>query len=480
VSTPEEARRLNRPIVYVQANIHAGEVEGKEALLATLRDLTRSPAPNVLDSVVLIAVPDYNADGNERFASQQVNRTEQNGPEMVGVRTNAQGLDLNRDYIKAEAPETRASLAMFNRWDPDVFVDLHTTDGSFHGYALTYAPPLNPAGILAWYARDSIMPVLRQRMQSRHGFATFDYGDFSDDDSLSKGWYTFDSRPRFGTNYYGLRDRVAILSEAFSHDPFERRVASTYAFVHEILSLAAEKTPTLLRTRFPARDSASMRVVARRDGTTEREGTTGLVIAKLQIKPGRKYPLRTEMVAEPDSQRVVAEIIERTGDSTRTQPGVPKGRRRSGKFIAVRMPVYDRFKATLVTDMPVMYFVPATDTAVLRLLRLHGINAAPGSVNVERLHLRVQRFTIDSVVTSGRAFQGHRETRVTGQWRDYNAPLPAGYYVVDVAMLPRGPLSVYLLEPQSEDGLVDWNYLDRELSPSGFYPILRALPPLDN
>jgi murein tripeptide amidase MpaA len=200
VSTAAEARNLARPILYVQGNIHAGEVEGKEALLAILRDLTSSARPNALDSVILIAVPIYNADGNERFARQEQNRQSQNGPEMVGVRTNAQNLDLNRDYIKAEAPETRASLAMFNAWDPDVFVDLHTTDGSYHGYALTYAPPLNPAAPLGAWTRDSIMPVLRQRMQSRHDFATFDYGDFIDDDTLSKGWVTFDSRPRFGTN----------------------------------------------------------------------------------------------------------------------------------------------------------------------------------------------------------------------------------------------------------------------------------------
>ncbi|MBA3657902.1 MAG: hypothetical protein H0W69_11185, partial [Gemmatimonadaceae bacterium] len=153
VSTPDEARALKRPIVYVQANIHAGEVEGKEALLALVRDLSAAPRPNVLDSIVLIAVPIYNADGNERFASQSVNRTEQNGPELVGVRANGQGLDLNRDYIKAEAPETRASLVMFNTWDPDVFVDLHTTDGSYHGYALTYAPPLHPSAPLGPYAR---------------------------------------------------------------------------------------------------------------------------------------------------------------------------------------------------------------------------------------------------------------------------------------------------------------------------------------
>ena len=119
VSTPDEARRLNRPVVYIQGNIHAGEVEGKEALLAMLRDLTSSARANVLDSVVLIAVPIYNADGNERFAHQDQNRGAQNGPEMVGVRTNAQNLDLNRDYIKAEAPETRrlkSSCFYCNTW----------------------------------------------------------------------------------------------------------------------------------------------------------------------------------------------------------------------------------------------------------------------------------------------------------------------------------------------------------------------------
>jgi hypothetical protein len=479
VSTPDEARKHTRPIVYVQANIHAGEVEGKEALLALLRDLTSSKRPNVLDSVVLIAVPDYNADGNERFASQEVNRGAQNGPEMVGVRTNAQGLDLNRDYIKAEAPETRASLAMFNKWEPEIFVDLHTTDGSFHGYALTYAPPLNPAAPLGNFARDSLMPVLRQRMQSRHGFPAFDYGDFFSEDTLSKGWYTFDSRPRFGTNYYGLRGKIAILSEAFSHDPFERRVASTYAFVQEILSLAAETTPKLLRSRFPARDSASLKLVKKADGSIGGEGSLRLVIAKMEIEPGRQYPLRTEMIAAPDSQNVVAEIMERTGDSTRTQPGVPKGRRRTGKFVTVKMPVYDRFKTTLSTDMPVYYFIPAADTAVIRLLRLHGINVAPGPMDIDRMRVRLQQFAIDSVSASMRAFQGHRETTVSGKWRAYSGAVPPGYYVVDVAMLPTGPLSVYLLEPQSEDGLVDWNYLDRELRPSGTYPILRALPPLD-
>ena len=249
VASPAEAKQLGRPIVYVQANIHAGEIEGKEALLALLRDLTFATRQNALDSIVLIAVPIYNADGNEKFAPQSTNRTEQNGPELVGVRANAQNLDLNRDYVKAEAPETRASLAMFSAWDPDVFVDLHTTDGSFHGYALTYSPSLSPAAVFGGvYARDSLLPVLRTRMRERHGFEIFDYGNFVSDErapiadtSVREAWATYDSRPRFGTNYYGIRGRIGILSEAYSHDSLSRRVASTYAFVNETLSLVAEK-----------------------------------------------------------------------------------------------------------------------------------------------------------------------------------------------------------------------------------------------
>ena len=107
---------------------------------------------------------------------------------------------------------------MFKEWNPDVFVDLHTTNGSYHGYALTYAPPLNPAANIApafiagGYTRDSILPELRQRVRTRRGYETFDYGNFVSQDSAERGWFTYDHRPRFGTNYYGLRGRVAILS----------------------------------------------------------------------------------------------------------------------------------------------------------------------------------------------------------------------------------------------------------------------------
>lgn len=462
VSTPEEARRLGRPIVYVQGNIHAGEIEGKEALQALLRDLTGSRRKNALDSVVLIAVPIYNADGNDKFGSQEVNRGSQNGPEMVGVRANAQGLDLNRDYIKAEASETRGSLAMFNAWKPDVFVDLHTTNGSYHGYALTYAPSLNPASPLGAFTRDSLLPVLRQRMRAKRGVETFDYGDFISDDTLSKGWVTFDSRPRFGTNYFGLRGGISILSEAYSHDPMKRRVAATYAFVGEVLSLTAERA-TRIKSLVQATESrATPSFVQAR--SADLSPTSGSVAGQEVV------PIRSRMVAAPGTTAVIAELMERTGDSSRTQPGVPKGRRRTGRFTEVRMPVFDRFDPTMLQSTPEAYVIAPADTQIVRILRLHGVEIEP----LPRVWTgAVQTFVIDSAMASTRAFQGHREMRLEGKWTTAQKTLAPGSLIVH-GRQPLGILAVYLLDPQSDDGLVTWNYFDSAARPGMEFPVRRV------
>ncbi|HEX5438396.1 MAG TPA: M14 family metallopeptidase [Gemmatimonadaceae bacterium] len=466
VTTPAQAKRLGRPVVYVQANIHAGEVEGKEALLALIRDLAFDPHPNVLDSVVMLAVPIYNADGNERFAPQEQNRREQNGPEMVGTRANAQGLDLNRDYVKAEAPETRASLAAFNAWDPDVFMDLHTTDGSFHGYALTYAPSLNPAAFFGGvYARDSLLPVVRQRMREHDGFETYDYGNFGGNfnagyqresltDTVKHGWYSYEPTPRYGTNYYGVRGRIAILSEAFSHDPFERRVKSTYAFVHEVLSYTAEHGDQIVA------------LSRRADSTVTAWGA--------HPASAPKVPIRSEITKTPVQDDILVEKLVSTGDSSRTQPGVPVGLRRTGHIITEHMPVYVRFTPTLEQSLPYAYAIPASEADALRLLRLHG-------VVVERLTqdwtTQVQHFTIDSVQKAARPFQGHHQVQLVGHWQTESRALPTGSYLVETAQ-PLGILACYLLEPESDDGLATWNVFDSELHAGADFPVWRVEEPV--
>ena len=455
VTTPEQARALNRPIVYVQANIHAGEVEGKEALLALVRDLATT-RNNVLDSIVLIAIPIYNADGNERFRPQSVNRTEQNGPEMVGQRPNAQMLDLNRDYVKAEAPETRASLAAFEKWNPDVFVDLHTTDGSFHGYALTYAPSLADAREATQYSRDSLLPELRRRMKQREGLEVFDYGNFDTQyeerditDTVKSGWYTYDNRPRFGTNYFGLRQRIAVLSEAYSHDPFEKRVRSTYAFVRELLSLVAEKSEVI-------------RLLGLRADSYALTGADSNTPVAIQSRLA---------VGNPRVEDVPFELMAHTGDSSLTQPGVPRGFRRTGVFKTQTMPVYDRFEAVLIRTIPRAWLLPASDTAAIELLRLHGVRVE--RVRAGMASARISRFMIDSIHREPKEFQGHHEMRVSGSWRDTTAQLPNDMVIVRSDQT-QAIVALYLLEPESDDGLVTWNVFDGELAPGKNFPVWRV------
>ena len=245
-----------KPVIFIMANIHAGEVEGKEAAQMLLRDLVTSDR-KLRERMTILIAPIYNADGNEKISTS--NRKTQVGPmNGVGVRENGQGLDLNRDYMKLESPEARGLVRnVFERWDPLVTVDLHTTNGSYHGYQLTYSPPLTPnadARLIA-FERETLLPEIRAGMKRRHGKETYYYGNFENQLEPKKGWFTFDNRPRFGNNYAGLRNRFAILSEAYSYIDFHARVEVTHQFLHEILRAIDRNASTM--TRIAARADAS-------------------------------------------------------------------------------------------------------------------------------------------------------------------------------------------------------------------------------
>jgi hypothetical protein len=400
---------------------------------------------------------------------------------MVGTRPNATGLNLNRDYMKADAPETRASLAMFNAWDPHVFVDLHTTNGSYHGYNLTYAPSLNPAAELreatfggAW-ARDSFLPDLRRRVRERHSVETFDYGDFvgagggrggrgagggSPPTGITPttpptGWRTYEHTPRFGTNYYALRGRVSVLSEAYSHDPFEKRVRSTYAFTKELLSLVAERRQAIL-------------ALARRSDDAMRRAAQSLP----------PVPVRATFTETPTTADVSYEEIERMGDSTRYEAGMPIGARRTGRFKTAPMQMITRFTPTTTRPAPWGYAIAATDTAAVNLARLHGLELS--RLSAAWSGDAGPQFTVDSTVVATQAFEGHRLVRLVGRWESGKpVTLAAGTYVVRVAQ-PLGVLAMYLLEPESDDGLVAWDVGGRSSGSAGTAPVIRlaTAPPV--
>jgi hypothetical protein len=435
VTSAAEAAASGKLVVYLQGNIHAGEVEGKEAVLILLRELA-STRRDLLQQLVVLAAPDYNPDGNDAFGPVAVNRSEQVGPVVVGQRADGFNLDLNRDYFKAEAPETRASLArVYDTWDPALMVDLHTTDGTRHGYLLTYAPPLEPSGPAGplRYVRDQMLPALQSALESRYHEPIFVYGDVEDpvdpaswDSYAPLGWY--------GTNYVGLRGRMAILSEAYSHADFQTRVQVTHDFLVEILGYAASHADEIRRI--------------------EREADRLTALEGAGLAPRPNLAVQYTMIAR-GTEPVVLEVMQPTGDTT------PRGRRRlapTGQYRTVRIPVRDRFVDSVSRPLPAGYFVPAGAGGVPELLRLHGIQLR-----------RLGADWTDSVETVGigqltwqpRQFQGHHLLAVTGTYARTVHTVPAGSWFVSTAQ-PLGRLVFALLEPEGW-GLARWGMLDRLL-----------------
>jgi hypothetical protein len=269
-------------------------------------------------------------------------------------------------------------------------------------------------------------------------------------DTLPQAWRTYEHVPRFGTNYYALRGRIAILSEAYSHDPFERRVKSTYAFVREILSVAAEKRASIL-------------AMAERSDRSLATGRLGDV------------PIRARMTTKPWRGPLVHEVIVNTGDTVQHEAGLGRGLRRTGRMKTTMLNIYDRFESTRTVKAPVAYIIPAIGTdSVIALLRWHG-------VAVERLtgswSGAGETFTVDSIVRAGNAFEGHNVVRLEGRWTTGTVEAGAGAYVVRTAQ-PLGVLATILLEPESDDGVTVWNFLDPLLATGREHPIMRARAPV--
>lgn len=440
VTSPAEAAAAAKLVVYLQANIHAGEVEGKEAVLALLREFAGARR-SLLQKLVILVVPDYNPDGNDAFGPEATNRPEQNGPPRVGQRADGLNLDLNRDYFKAEAPETRASLArIYATWDPALMVDLHTTDGTRHGYQLTYAPPLDPNGPPGptAFVRDQMLPALRKTLEDLYQERIFDYGNV-DTPLQPTSWDTYAPLGWYGTNYVGLRGRIAILSEAYSHADFRTRVRVTHDFVAEILSYAALHADEIRRVEREA------------DRQTTLEG------AGLAPRPNLAIAYR---LASRGVEPVVLEVLKPNPDSGAGRPGRsgPPALRATGVLHTYQVPVNDRFRDSLPLALPAGYYVPAAEAAVVALLRLHGIQ-------VEQL----QTAATDSVEILKSAelkwapqeFQGHHLLSVTGTWTRGARTVPAGTYFVSAAQ-PLGRLVFALLEPEGY-GLARWGVFDRLL-----------------
>jgi hypothetical protein len=419
-------------------------VEGKEAVLALLRDVVAGRHAAWFDSLVLLVAPIYNPDGAERVTL--TSRPLQNGPfGGTGQRANAQGLDLNRDHMKLETPEARSQALLLRDYDPHAALDLHTTDGSIHGYLMTYAEPLNPAtdAAIARLVREEWLPAVSRSVRERDGWDSFFYGNTPGEPvdrgggGANAGWYTFDHRPRFSENYWGLRNRFGILFESYSYASFEDRVRSTHRFLVETLQFAwANATPL--------RD-----IAARADARG----------------PGDSLPVRARLRQGPEIEVVLGAVAEDRHPYTGQRV-----LRRLPERIPRRLADFTTFEASEYSRVPRAYLVPARLAAALELLAAHGLRT---ETLESQQTLEIERFRIDSSWTAPREFQGHRERTVIGAWERAEETVPAGTVVVPMSQ-PLARLAFMLLEPRSDDGMLDWNVLDAALAGAAYYPITRT------
>jgi hypothetical protein len=460
-ATPDAVRRTGKVRVYIQGNIHGGEVEGKESAQMLLREFAEGKHADWLKSMVFLIAPIYNADGNERIAPN--NRGGQHGPiEGSGQRPNAQGYDLNRDHMKLDSPEAKSLIKLMVDYDPHVGIDLHTTNGSYHAYHLTYAPPLNPntSQAIVTLLKNEWFPTMTKAVKAKHGWDYFYYGNVSGGGGRGRRgaapdaaatapqppaqpapppgpreWRTFEHVPRFNNNYVGMRNRFGILSEAYSYATFEDRIKATSWFLEEILTYARANA-SRIRTATEAADRE--RLVGKTLSTRSVHHRGGMIEVLMGEVETEKNPISgKDMFRRKDVSKP-----EQMVDVTTFEPS-----------------------ATEV--VPSEYYIPFGSAEAVALLRAHGLEMYPLKQSVKG----VDQFTIEGSRTQ--SFQQHNMRILEGKWQ----PAPDVVVPPDTMVVPMNQrlarLAFYLLEPKSDDGLTNWNFFDKHLEGAKTHPVLR-------
>lgn len=430
--TPETARRAGKAVILIQACIHAGEPDGKDAGLALLRDIaiTKTRA-GLLKNLVVLFIPIYNTDGHERVSPY--NRINQDGPSEMGWRTTSTYQNLNRDYMKADTPETRAWLSLWNHWSPDLFIDCHVTDGADYRYNITYQHEHHEGvapSVLAWETQvidERVAPATEAA-----GNVVSWYLEFIENRDLPKGIRDFNGSPRFSTGYTPLRNRPGILIETHMLKPYRPRVIGTYDF---LLSTLAEVG------RDPERLLAAVRAA---DEKTLTDGRT--------YDPARRYPLDFELTekATPYNLRAVEYHTELSDVS---------GAERvifGSKPLDLTVPLYNDFRVKTAIAPPLYYIVPVQWKDVIQVLRAHGLEL---ETTKEPLTLKIESYRFVDVKWASGPFEGRLMPSFKIEVVHESRTFPAGSVIVPLAQ-KSAKVAINLLEPGAPDSLVHWGFFN--------------------
>jgi murein tripeptide amidase MpaA len=437
---PAHIHAAHQPIVLVQNSIHAGEMDGKDACLALLRDMVITKSQSaLLDNAVFVFIPMYNADGHERRSPY--NRINQNGPEEMGWRGNGTNLNLNRDYLKADAPETRAFMKMFHTWLPDFFVDDHVTDGADYQYDVTFTiddgPNVYPP--TAKWIDDVVNPVLVKDVDAAPGhLASPTYITLNDDTDPAKGLSFSDDPPRFSTGYMILENRPGMLVEMHMLKNYKTRVTGNYEILRSLMTLVNRDAAKLIQLNADADADA-------------------------EHLDGKPFPLAVEWGGKTTpvlfhGYQYTRQLSEVSGAMWVKYSHVPWN---------VTLPADTGFKIVASTTPPTAYIVPRQWTDVIDVLAAHQVEmqrtTAPWTGEVQTYQCDGMQWNRPPFEGRHPIFAGETGTE-PGKFGHCNLvrktiTYPAGSVVIPLDQR-LSKVAIEWLEPQGPDSAMAWGFFD--------------------
>jgi hypothetical protein len=434
----QPASHKSHPVVLVIGGTHAGEIDGKDAGLILLRQLlASSAASNPLRHLTLVFVPVFNVDGHENRGRHL--RPNQNGPLEVGDRTTSQRINLNRDWMLAQTPEMRAMLALVRRWDPDVTLDLHVTDGIRyrHDVAISQSTLFNQDGDMQTVS-DFLLQNIMARLQ-RRGHAPLDfYPVFNDPEDPTLGMIQEVDSPRFSHIYATLRNRLGFLVEDHAWDDYATRVRTCMATLLASLESVAEHRDTLMRTLVDA------------DRKSARLG-------------GRTVPLAWYNTADIGPAQPSGQLVLQ-GYRYEVHEHAPVSGGRGISYdvsqpMAWPVPLFNHLRPVpeAMQALPQAgYLIPAGWAQMVRpYLQWHGVHHEVLSRPLRQVAVQAMRLQEKDVVFEARPFQGRVRTQLNGHWTHETIDLARGALYIPMEQ-PHGLLAAHLLEPWAPDSLSSW------------------------
>lgn len=425
--TAAAARARKLPVTLIQGGIHAGEIDGKDAGFQAVREILDGKlGQGSLDKQVLLFVPVFNVDGHERFTPN--NRPNQRGPVEMGWRTTAQNFNLNRDYVKADAPEMQAMLKLVNAWDPLVYVDLHVTDGAKfeHDVSIQVEPvysgdaEFRKAGLAL---RSNVIADITRLGSQPQSY----YMSFVENDNPASGFADGVSDPRFSTGYFQLRNRMAMLVETHSWKDYPTRVRITHnAFVSVLDQVAAH-------------GAQWQQAAAAADARAVKIAGSAVPLTWKTTDKSRMVDFKGYAYTRTPSD--VSGILMTHYDETKPQLWT--------------VPLRDEVLPDLTATAPAGgYVVPAAYAAIVGAkLSQHGI--AYSIIQSPQAQANVDTFRADKATFTAGSFESHQRLAVTGAWKPEPRAVGAGALYVPVGQA-KARLVMALFEPQAPDSLLAW------------------------